>query len=154
VTDAFCLDVRPYHELVAAYIHFAPPGVPLDRVLMPEYWRRVAPELARTRWSGILAISESGEWEALLRVTSVGIDWAKVRVVSYANYATADAAPPPDGYTIEFLISSGWRALSPAGEVVCAGQALRAEAVAIAQRHADAIAAKSAPKRPKKAVPA
>lgn len=124
--------------------HLAPVGVTIDQVSDPTYWKNVTRELGQARVIGrnpfnkIEVLAEDGTWEATLRVLSVGDGLVRTRVISFWEAERKPGRKPnlPEGYQIEFVPNSGWRALDPKGGVVVQNEAIEEDALRAAASHA------------------
>lgn len=133
-------EIEPAEQRRYIYLHVAPAGVTLEQVCEPSYWAPVTGELRRARWARIEVVCDDGSWEADLRVYATGEGFAKVRVLqSWAFSEKVERKPKtPDGYRIEHIPSQGWRALTPAGDVIADRKQVESEAINAAREHAKA----------------
>ena len=124
--------------------HMAPPGVKMDDVRRPDYWRNVIRECAQQRfpgkhaWNRIEVIAEDGTWECDLRVITAAEGLVHTRLLREWVQKLPPGRKPsvPDGYRIEHIPSNGWRALDPNGQIVAQRLTIEDEALRAAVEHA------------------
>lgn len=129
--------------------YFAPRGHTLDDCIRPDYWRNVTREAGQQRvpnrhaWNKIEILAEDGTWEAELRVLSVDHGLVHVRVVrEWAAPAKPGRKPAlPEGYTVEHILSNGWRTLDPHGTPIATNLPIEEDAIRAASTHSKKVAA-------------
>lgn len=131
------------HERRVTWFHEAPAGSTIEQVCEPAYWRTVWREFSRGKWPEIRVVCEDGSWHAMLCVYGWGEGFAKVSVLWKAEPRGIPGRKPntPEGYRVEYIKGQGWRALDPAGDVICQNQMVEEEATRIAAAHAKQRAA-------------
>ncbi len=136
--------LEPASDAAMFWRHMAPPGVTLEMVRRPDYWRNLVKECGqartagRTAWNRIEVIAEDGSWEAELRVLSAADGLVQTRLLrEWAPEARPGRkAMVPDGYTVEHIRDNGWRALDPNGIILQSRMPLEDDAIRAASHHA------------------
>ncbi len=136
--------LEPVSDASLFWRHLAPPGVTLEMVRRPDYWRNCIKECGQTRTAGrpsfnrIEVIAEDGTWEAELRVLSAADGLVQTRLLRQWEPESRPGRKPlvPEGYTVEHIRDNGWRALDPNGIVLSSRLPLEEDAVRAASHHA------------------
>ena len=124
--------------------HIAPPGITLEMVQRPDYWRNVIREVGQQRIVGrhafnrIEVLAQDGSWEAELRVMSAADGLATTRLLREWHAPTKPGRKPslPEGYIVEHIANNGWRGLDPNGAIVAALLTTEDEAIRAVANHA------------------
>ncbi len=136
--------LEPVSEAALFWRHVVPPGVTLEMVRRPDYWRNVVRECAqsrvagRTPWNRLEVICEDGTWEAELRILSAADGLVQTRVIREWHAEAKPGRKPqvPEGYVVEFIRDNGWRALDPNGVVLSSRLPVEDDAIRAAATHA------------------
>lgn len=136
--------LEPVSDVSLFWRHVVPPGITLDMVRRPDYWRNLVKECGQTRTSGkpsynkIEVIAEDGTWEADLRVLSAADGLVQTRLLRLWEPDAKPGRKPmvPEGYTVEHIRDNGWRALDPNGIILSSRLPLEEDAVRAASHHA------------------
>jgi hypothetical protein len=128
--------LRGAHEVRWVFMHEAAPGVTIDDVMQPGYWKNVAKLLGSSKNAKIEVIARDQSWEAELRVYSVGDGFAKVRILNLWDSSKARSKggrPPvlPEGFKADF-VENGWRVRAPSGDIIVERQATKDDAISAA----------------------
>lgn len=141
-----------FHQLqerasaVIQFLHVVPPGISLETALSRDYWRNAWKLLETKPRSTIDLIADDNAWEATVRILSAKDGDVQFRIITEWHAEKVSKAAIPEGYRVEHMTGKGWRALDPVGVIVVEGVPVEAEAVASAQEHATAPAAKKSRK--------
>lgn len=145
VARAMSLEVM--HDASVTYRYFAPAGHSLDMCMRPDYWRDLTRELGAQRvdgkhaWNKVEILAEDGTWEADLRVLSVDAGLVHTRCIREWNAPAKPGRKPalPEGYKVEHIPGSGWRAIDAAGGLVSTHLPIEDDAIRAASAHAKKI---------------
>ena len=113
----------------------ADPGHSIEDLKNPEYWANVSAQMSP--WMRVEARAKDGSWMADLVVTSVGRNWARVKVLNYWPLATADVERTETGtHEVVFRESKGWSVIRKADRAVLReGEETREQAEAWLTKH-------------------
>lgn len=136
--------LEPSQDASLTLQYIAPPGVTLADCTKPTFWRNNVAACARARtpgrnpWNKIEIIAEDGTWEALLRIVNAADGLVTTRVLwSWSEPAKPGRKPSvPEGYTVEYIASNGWRALNVDGVIIADRLPVEEQAVRAAADHA------------------
>lgn len=133
------------HDASVLWRHIAPAGTSMDDVLDPGYFRNNIKECAQQRvagrnaWNKIEVIAEDASFYMTLLVLAVGPDRVETFPIIKEKLARSQPgrkAMKPDGYKVEFVSPSGWRAIAPNGFMVAEKLTVEEEAIKAAAAHA------------------
>jgi len=136
------------HDAAILWRHIAPAGTSMDDVLEPSYFRNNIRECVQQRvpgrnaWNKIEVIAEDASYYMQLIVVSVGADTVTTHPIIKERIAKgAPGRKPnvPDGYKVEFIPQSGWRAMAPNGFLVAEKMTIEDEAIRAAAGHAKGV---------------
>lgn len=136
------------HVHVVQFFHRVPHGLSPDGVFGDgtTYWANAWKRFEGKESSTVEFLAEDGSWEAEARILKAEPGKVQFRVLRLWREEPT-GIETPEGYRVEFIAESGWRAVDPAGSVVIAARAMKAEALTAALDHATAYS----PKRKKAA---